>query len=358
MRHFARRRITHVLARAMLVLGGAALLVLVGSVATDVAAPAGASRVAARAGAVALAAPSPTKRPANPVPDASAAHGAALLRRAAGERWVSGTLFGLVTVSGRGGRRDGRPNAHDGPPTVDRFPDGVVAHVPILMYHRVVAPRAAGHSLPGLVVSPARFEAQMAALQAAGWHAVTAGALAADLAAGRRPPPRTFVATFDDGWADGYTNAFPILQRHGFVGTFFVVTGRLGHAGVLSPQQLQVMQAAGMEIGDHTVRHVDLPLVRTRSAVAEVVGAADRIASIVGQRPLSFAYPFGGQDARDHALVANAGFLLAVTTHEGCRESTSNEFAVPRLRVGPDTSPSVLVASMERCWAMDRPATH
>ncbi len=92
---------------------------------------------------------------------------------------------------------------------------------------------------PGLVVSPDLFAAQLEALVAAGWRSITAAELAADLAAGDRPPPRTFVITFDDGRSDGYTQAFPILRRLGLVATFYVITGRIGMANNLSASQLR-----------------------------------------------------------------------------------------------------------------------
>jgi peptidoglycan/xylan/chitin deacetylase (PgdA/CDA1 family) len=247
------------------------------------------------------------------------------------------------------GAPGGKPNPHP------RFTPGLVAHVPVLMYHRIVPWAKAGRSLPGLVVPPDTFAAQMRTLAAAGWHTVTAAQLAADLAAGRRPKPRTFVITFDDGWADGYRYALPILRRNGFVGTFYVISGRISRlSGFLSPTQLQAMQAAGMEIGDHTVSHADLPARTTSKARYEIVHAADQIAVVVGVRPSTFAYPYGARNLRDESLVARAGFALALTTVEGCLEISSNQFSVPRLRVGPGTSPTELLGTLERCWALDR----
>ena len=100
-------------------------------------------------------------------------------------------------------------------------------HVPILMYHRIVPFAQDGGSLPGLVVPPVTFAAQLDALEKAGWHTITMATLANDLQAHIKPPAKTFVITIDDGWADGYTYALPILQSHGFVATYFVIAGRI-----------------------------------------------------------------------------------------------------------------------------------
>ncbi|MER3418962.1 MAG: hypothetical protein C4343_07760 [Chloroflexota bacterium] len=230
-----------------------------------------------------------------------------------------------------------------------RPPVGFVLHVPVLMYHRIVPVAEAGNSLPGLVVPPQLFAAQMAALAAAGWHTITAGDLAADLAAGRRPPPRTFVITFDDGYDDGFTYAYPILRAHGFVATYFVVAGRIGRtADALTPQQVQALAAAGMEIGDHTYDHIDLAAASPSVVRYEIVAAALRIQALVGRPPVSFAYPFGRYSAAVETAVREAGLQIAFTTVEGSWESWATRFDAPRLRVGPWTRPATLLALLSR----------
>lgn len=231
-------------------------------------------------------------------------------------------------------------------PTVSSNPPGAspggraeALQVPILMYHRIVPPAEAGGSLPSLVVPPDLFAAQMAALDAAGWRTITVSALAADLAAGRSPARRTFVVTFDDGYDDGYRYALPILQAHHFVATYYIVAGRIGDPVDLSAEHVRALAAAGMEIGDHTMNHLDLPRLDTASLHYQIAGAAERIAGIMGRRPMTFAYPFGAEDPAVRGVVAGCGFALAVTNVEGVGERWADRFLVPRLRVGPGTSP-------------------
>ncbi len=222
--------------------------------------------------------------------------------------------------------------------------------VPVLMYHRVVPRAEAGNSLPSLVVPPATFARQMAALDAAGWHTITLAQLAADLQKGVRPPPKTFVVSFDDGYDDGYTYALPILQQHGFVGTFFIVAGRIGEPSILTADHVRALAAAGMEIADHTMSHANLPALDATALRYQIGGAAGVIASLTGHPPATFAYPFGDRDLRVIREVADCGFTMAVTNVEGVRETWATRFVVPRLRVGPGTSPDWLL------WQRNHPA--
>lgn len=227
-------------------------------------------------------------------------------------------------------------------------PPGFTLHVPILMYHRIVPLALAGDSLPSLVVSPALFAEQLGALHAAGWRTVTVAALAAALETGRSLPPRTFTISLDDGWRDGLTYALPILQRFGDVATFYVVSDRLADPSFLSAGDLRVLVAAGMEIGDHTADHVDLVKSSAAALHEEVEADANAIATAVGERPATLAYPFGSFDARVMAEVARDGFGLALTTLSGSLEDGADRFEAPRLRVGPGTSAGSLLAEVGR----------
>ena len=101
--------------------------------------------------------------------------------------------------------------------------------VPILMYHYVdAAPPPAGPYAAGLTIPTAQFRAQMNYLAAGGYHPVTLQQIYAAMAGLSSLPAKPVALTFDDGGLDDYTSAFPILQSHRFVATFFVITGFVG----------------------------------------------------------------------------------------------------------------------------------
>jgi peptidoglycan/xylan/chitin deacetylase (PgdA/CDA1 family) len=162
------------------------------------------------------------------------------------------------------------------------------------------------------------------------------------MAAGQAIGYKSFVITFDDGRADGYTHAFPLLQKYGFVATFFVITDRVGASSTISWAHLKAMQAAGMEIGNHTASHVE-STVRTQTD-AQVAGAQQAILTNTSVASQTLAYPFGFTSPNLVASVKAAGIKIAFTTVAGTQESWATRLLLPRVRIQPTTTASKLVS--------------
>jgi len=240
------------------------------------------------------------------------------------------------------------PEASPVPQGASTPSDRFFMNVPILMYHRIVPLSEAIDALPSLVVPPETFADQLAALAAAGWHTITLAQLAEDLEAGVKPPPRTFVITFDDGWNDGYRYALPILESRGMVGTYFVIASRIGYGEFLSPDQLRILIAAGNEVASHTVDHVGLADKSDSTLTYEIDAASATIASVTGVWPETLAYPSGSFDLRaELAVGACTGMKMAVTTQAAIWESWPTRFETPRIRVSPGTGADSLVGLLE-----------
>lgn len=101
-------------------------------------------------------------------------------------------------------------------------PGGRGAKLSILIYHRV-APET--DKLFPLEATAESFDAQLVALKAV-FNVLPLSEAVARLQSGSLPP-RAACITFDDGYADNFTVALPILQRHGLCATFFIATAYL-----------------------------------------------------------------------------------------------------------------------------------
>jgi peptidoglycan/xylan/chitin deacetylase (PgdA/CDA1 family)/SAM-dependent methyltransferase len=105
----------------------------------------------------------------------------------------------------------------------------------------------------------------------------------------------------------------------------------------------------GIEIGAHTEHHLALPghpLDRQRD---EILASRRTLESLL-QRPIrTFAYPYGAWSPATATLVAEAGFIGAVTCDEGPVHTRSNPFSLPRLEVKA-TTVDAFAAALERAF--------
>src|SRR5579859_6620537 len=183
------------------------------------------------------------------------------------------------------------------------FPPGPLllrqVRVPILMYHYVSDPPPGSDKYRvDLSVPPAKFAAQLHWLKDNGYQTIAPDDLYAALVGGRKLPDHPILLTFDDGYVDAYANAYPILQKYGFTGTFFLVTGFIdeGRPGFLNWDQVKEMSDAGMAMQNHSREHLDMRNRDHDWLVYQILGPEETIEAHTGIRPRFFCYPSGGFD--------------------------------------------------------------
>jgi peptidoglycan/xylan/chitin deacetylase (PgdA/CDA1 family) len=212
-----------------------------------------------------------------------------------------------------------------------------VANVPILMYHYISVPPAGSDRYRlSLSVTPENFDAQMAFLKQAGYHAVTLYDLYDFLAQSKALPAKPVILTFDDGYTDAFTQAMPILHKYGFVGTFFVLTGPADQGGSgehLTWEQIVAMSATGMDLELHSRDHVDLRNRPNDFLVHQIAGGKESLEAHINRPVRWFAYPSGRYDAAVVRVLKSDGFWGAVTTQDGRTHTASGLFDLLRVRI-------------------------
>ncbi len=221
--------------------------------------------------------------------------------------------------------------------------------VPILMYHYLSSPPPnADMYRRDLSVSPADFEAQLAYLKAEGYTGISLQNLTCYLAGYGQLPPMPIVITFDDGYADNYTNAFPLLKQYGFRATFSVVTDPLDFADprYMSWDNIIEMHAAGMEIGAHSKRHYDLHSDDIDFLVYEILGSKEAIEARINEPVRVFVYPSGQYSDRTIAIVASANYWVGLTTAYGDEHTYADRYELTRIRIRGSDTPETFKAKL------------
>jgi peptidoglycan/xylan/chitin deacetylase (PgdA/CDA1 family) len=255
------------------------------------------------------------------------------------DRLLHGVAY-KVTIGGRsarGMRLTGSGGWHfttvPGPPLVlAADPAGV--RVPILMYHyvRVVTDRSDRMGF-ALSVTPSDFADQMEWLAHNGFHTITLEDLNAYLGGERGLPARPVILTFDDGYADFYTTALPILRSHDFTAVAYVVSGFIGRSGYMTAAQVEAADRAGIEIGSHTVDHANLTTQSSINLSYQLSASKQALEQLLGHPVLSFCYPSGRFNARVVAAVRAAGYRDATTTMFRFVRTQKERYIWGRLRI-------------------------
>ena len=151
---------------------------------------------------------------------------------------------------------------------------------------------------------------------------------------------KTFVLTFDDGYRSVYSEAFPVMKRHGMSATVFLTVGDppgpggrippLNGSEMLSWAEVTEMREAGIRFGAHTLTHPDLTRLGTEKIEYEIVKSKEIIEGVLGEPVRSFAYPYGRYDERSMG-IAGRFFDCACSDELGLLTLESNRYALGRV---------------------------
>ncbi len=189
------------------------------------------------------------------------------------------------------------------------------------MFHKVdETPAGARH--PGNYVSPALFDELLGALRTWGYASITLEQWLAWRNGKGTLPERPVVITFDDGYRSNRDIAWPILKRHGFSATIFLVSDYLGRTNAWDADELQEplltaadvreLRAEGMAFGSHTRTHVALPHLDRDAAFAELRLSREALEALLHEPVRVLCYPYGKQNAQVRKVALEAGYDAAV----------------------------------------------
>jgi peptidoglycan/xylan/chitin deacetylase (PgdA/CDA1 family) len=189
-----------------------------------------------------------------------------------------------------------------------------------LLYHHIGLPTVHTEAA-GLTIRPHKFEQHIRLLRWLGYNTITTGQWLAWYKNRNPLPDKPILLTFDDAYVDTGQFALPLLEKYGFGGCVFAITGHgkcWEGLPVMTAEDLRAWVARGIEIGAHTRTHPNLSSVDNITMESEVRGSRDDLIK-AGLSPTSFAYPYGIVDDRTRAVVAKS-YEIAFTCDEGLND--------------------------------------
>jgi len=237
--------------------------------------------------------------------------------------------------------------------------------IPILMYHSVADMSDQDmHSYYQTTISPAAFEEQMSFLCRNHYVAINLNDALQQLqdqkSNGRR---KVVVLTFDDGYRDLYTQAFPILEKYGFKATAFLSTGFIGKRPLhfqrtecLSWTDVRELHRYGMSFGSHSVTHPKLRYLDETTLQHELTHSRDTIQEELGSTVDSFSYPFAFPEEdkkftrKLRNLMGTAGYAIGVSTILGTASLSDDRLFLKRLPMSSEDDLALFKAKLEGAY--------
>lgn len=280
--------------------------------------------------------------------------------------------------------------------------------IPILMYHSISDEPETGHPYYWINTSPARFEEHMHFLSENGYTVIslteavellfgskgategiqesgarsqeglTKGAAKSQKFAtnqtnstipvaqpikpmGPIQPIKPVVLTFDDGYRDFYTHAFPILKKYGFTATVFLPTAYIDNANDkpglkgkehLNWDEVRDLHAKGISFGSHTVSHQQLKQLPSTQIRDELVQSKDAVCKEVGRSCNLFCYPYKFPEEDKVftkelcAILTDAEYVCGASTRIGLATGADDVFMLRRLPVNDGDKINLFTAKL------------
>jgi peptidoglycan/xylan/chitin deacetylase (PgdA/CDA1 family) len=236
----------------------------------------------------------------------------------------------------------------------------------VLMYHRVTEQPPAA-SPPTWNVTPQRFRAQLAGLLSRGYEAWPLRRTLAFHKERRAVPANVFVVTFDDGYENNYTAAWPILRELQIPATIFLATAFLDtkrpfafddwpHAGrddvpasawqpLTSAECDQMLESGLIDLGTHTHTHQSF-LGRAEEFRVDLSTSIAVLRQRFGIQQPTFAFPFGRTSPELIEAARQVGTVCGLST-QGRRACASEDpFLWGRFHVENHDTPATLAAKL------------
>lgn len=203
--------------------------------------------------------------------------------------------------------------------------------IPVLMYHSI------SDSDPNnnLLVPVEQFEVEVKWLKENGFTPMLLEDVLEAYNTGY-VPKKPVAITFDDGYADNYTDAYRILKENKMKATFFIITNNIDKDSYyMDSDMLKEMKDNGMAIENHTSRHIEFTNISRDEKATIIQEGIDALKEKIGVDSKFVCYPVGRYDEETIEVEKELGIKAAVTTEPGISSISDGIYSLKRVRMLP-----------------------
>jgi len=201
--------------------------------------------------------------------------------------------------------------------------------IPVIAYHSISDDNIGSP----LVVSTENFREHMKTLKDKGYTTLTMKQVEEYILNEESIPAKSVLITFDDGYKDNYTNAFPILKEFNMNATIFVIPTYLDGQAYMTPDQVKEMSCYGIDIQSHTYTHKRLSDLSYEEQFKELELSKKQLSEMIGKEVTMCAYPEGRYNDDTLKAMEKVGYKCAFTIKRGYSDRNDGRFELDRVCV-------------------------
>lgn len=206
--------------------------------------------------------------------------------------------------------------------------------IPILMYHSIAYEKDNILRVPKEI-----FEKQMKFIKDSGYTTLSLNELYNFMQNDTPVSKKSVVITFDDGYVDNYTNAYPVLKELGLKATVFVIVNTIDKdKNYLTSEQLKIMDKNGINIESHTLSHEDLSKLTYEQQLYTLTHSKESLEKLLYKEIKYFAYPYGSCNNDTIKAIKKCEYTLAVTTAGGFASKEDGIYTLSRVFISGSAS--------------------
>ena len=213
----------------------------------------------------------------------------------------------------------------------------------IWMLHRIVVQRSTIPEQQELEVTPDWLEQKILKYKSKGYKFISIDDIP-KLSTFLFPLSTFICLTFDDGYRDNYTLAYPLLKRLDVPFAVYVTTGFIdnrlpmwwyeGEQLGLSTEELKALDADPLcTIGAHTVSHPKLDTLSREQQYQEIAESKQTLEAFLGHEINHFSFPHGAHNEDSLAICRKLGFRTVVQSWGGPLRRGENPYPLPRINM-------------------------
>lgn len=184
-----------------------------------------------------------------------------------------------------------------------------------------------------LIISPDKLKEQLQFLKDQGYVSLTLAEAKEYILNNKQIPEKSILITFDDGYMDNYSNAFPILKELNMKATIFCIGSHLDGSYYLSEDAIKELVDYGIDIQGHTVNHDKLSNLTYEDQLKTLKNSKEYLEKITHKEVFAVAYPFGQFNDDTLKAAKESGYSLGFVTDTGMAMNSDNPLKLKRIYI-------------------------